>query len=95
MAGSGEAARFGGLAALPEVVWNDNEFLGQDWEAFVIEGLFQPTHLILIFGIALLVFGPKKLPELGKGLGDGIRGFKAAMNPAANSEDVKKDGPEV
>jgi sec-independent protein translocase protein TatA len=47
----------------------------------VIEGLFQPMHLIVIFAIALLVFGPKKLPELGKGLGDGIRGFKAAMNP--------------
>jgi sec-independent protein translocase protein TatA len=30
-------------------------------------------------GIALLVFGPKKLPELGKGIGDGIRGFRSAM----------------
>jgi sec-independent protein translocase protein TatA len=47
----------------------------------MIEGLFQPTHLLLIFGIALLVFGPKKLPELGKGIGEGIRGFKAAMRP--------------
>lgn len=45
----------------------------------MIEGLFQPMHLLLIFGIALLVFGPKKLPELGKGIGDGIRGFKSAM----------------
>jgi sec-independent protein translocase protein TatA len=36
-------------------------------------------HLLVIFGIALLVFGPKKLPELGKGIGDGIRGFKSAM----------------
>lgn len=45
----------------------------------MLEGLFQPTHLLLIFGVALLVFGPKKLPELGKGIGDGIRGFKAAM----------------
>jgi len=33
----------------------------------------------VIFGIALLVFGPKKLPELGKGIGEGIRGFKAAI----------------
>jgi sec-independent protein translocase protein TatA len=33
----------------------------------------------VIFGIALLVFGPKKLPELGKGIGEGIRGFKSAM----------------
>jgi sec-independent protein translocase protein TatA len=45
----------------------------------MFEGLFQPVHLLVIFGIALLVFGPKKLPELGKGIGEGIRGFKAAM----------------
>jgi sec-independent protein translocase protein TatA len=45
----------------------------------MIEGLFQPMHLMVIVGIALLIFGPKKLPELGKGLGEGIRGFKAAM----------------
>ncbi len=45
----------------------------------MFEGLFQPMHLLIIFGIALLVFGPKKLPELGNGIGDGIRGFKTAM----------------
>jgi sec-independent protein translocase protein TatA len=45
----------------------------------MLEGLFQPMHLLVIVGLALLVFGPKKLPELGKGLGDGIRGFKSAM----------------
>ena len=45
----------------------------------MFEGLFQPTHLLVIFGLALLVFGPKKLPELGKGIGDGIRGFKSAI----------------
>jgi sec-independent protein translocase protein TatA len=45
----------------------------------MFEGLFQPMHVVLIFGIALLVFGPKKLPELGKGIGEGIRGFKSAM----------------
>ena len=45
----------------------------------MFEGLFQPMHLLIIFGIALLVFGPKKLPELGKGIGEGIRGFKAAI----------------
>jgi sec-independent protein translocase protein TatA len=45
----------------------------------MIEGLFQPLHLLIIAGIALLIFGPKKLPELGKGMGEGIRGFKAAM----------------
>jgi sec-independent protein translocase protein TatA len=46
----------------------------------MLEGLFQPLHLLIIAGIALLVFGPKKLPELGRGLGDGIRGFKSAMS---------------
>jgi len=45
----------------------------------MFEGLFQPTHLMIIAGIALLIFGPKKLPEFGKGLGEGIRGFKSAM----------------
>jgi sec-independent protein translocase protein TatA len=45
----------------------------------MFEGLFQPTHLLIIVAIALLVFGPKKLPELGKGIGEGIRGFKAAV----------------
>jgi sec-independent protein translocase protein TatA len=45
----------------------------------MFEGLFQPMHLLVIFGIALLVFGPKKLPELGKGIGEGIRGFRSAI----------------
>ena len=43
--------------------------------------MLQPMHLLVICGIHLLVFGPKKLPELGKGFGEGIRGFKAAMSP--------------
>ena len=45
----------------------------------MFEGLFQPMHLLIIFFIALLVFGPKKLPELGKGIGEGIRALKAGM----------------
>ena len=45
----------------------------------MFEGLFQPTHLLVVVGIALLIFGPKKLPELGKGIGEGIRGFKSAI----------------
>jgi sec-independent protein translocase protein TatA len=45
----------------------------------MFEGIFQPTHLLLIFGIALLVFGPKKLPELGKGIGAGIRALKEGI----------------
>jgi sec-independent protein translocase protein TatA len=44
-----------------------------------MEGLFQPLHLLLILGIALLIFGPSKLAGLGKGLGEGIRNFKSAL----------------
>ena len=61
----------------------------------VFEGLFQPMHLLVIVGIALLVFGPKKLPELGKGIGEGIRGFKAAMmkrsRPAPTTTTIAND----
>jgi sec-independent protein translocase protein TatA len=57
----------------------------------MFEGLFQPMHLLVIFGIALLVFGPKKLPELGKGIGEGIRGFKSAMK----AEESTNTAPEV
>ncbi len=53
----------------------------------MLEGLLQPTHLLVIFGIALLVFGPKKLPELGKGIGEGIRGFKSAMKERVDASD--------
>jgi len=51
----------------------------------MFEGLFQPTHLLIIGVVALLVFGPKKLPELGKGLGEGIREFKKSMREASEN----------
>jgi sec-independent protein translocase protein TatA len=56
----------------------------------MFEGLFQPMHVIFVCGIALLIFGPKKLPELGKGIGEGIRGFKSAM---ATKEEGKSANP--
>lgn len=55
----------------------------------MFEGLFQPMHLVVILFIALLVFGPKKLPELGKGLGDGIRSFKNSMQEKEQSATEK------
>jgi len=62
---------------------------------YVMEGLFQPTHLIFILLIVLILFGPGKLPELGKGLGKGIREFKDAirggMDGSAEKKDEKKD----
>jgi sec-independent protein translocase protein TatA len=58
---------------------------------FMFEGLFQPMHLLIIFFIALLVFGPKKLPELGKGLGEGIRALKAGMKDGEAKAEDKTD----
>ena len=55
----------------------------------MFEGLFQPMHLLVILGIAVLVFGPRKLPELGKGLGEGIRGFKSALQQHQDRVDPK------
>ncbi len=46
----------------------------------MFEGLLQPMHLLLILVIALVVFGPKRLPELGKALGESIQGFKKGLN---------------
>ena len=63
----------------------------------MFDSLFQPTHLLIILAVALLVFGPRKLPELGKGLGEGLRGFKEGIkgtdgakqeNTAAKSDAV-------
>ncbi|HKM47925.1 MAG TPA: twin-arginine translocase TatA/TatE family subunit [Terriglobales bacterium] len=60
----------------------------------MFEGLFQPMHLLVIFFIALLVFGPKKLPELGKGLGEGIRALKDGMKDEAKHEIKAETKPE-
>ena len=60
--------------------------------------LFAPGHLLVVLAIAILVFGPKKLPELGKGLGEAIRGFKGSLNaaddpagPAGKTDSAKSD----
>ena len=45
----------------------------------MLEEIFQLTHLLVIFFIALIVFGPKRLPELGKGIGAGIRALKQGV----------------
>jgi sec-independent protein translocase protein TatA len=54
----------------------------------MLEDLLQPRHLLVILAVAILMFGPKKLPELGKGIGEGIRGFKKALRPAVSETDA-------
>lgn len=52
--------------------------------------LFTPTHLIVLAVVAIVLFGGKKLPELGKGLGEGLRGFKEGVKGV--SDEVNKPG---
>ena len=53
-------------------------------------GSLGAPELIVIFLVALIVFGPSKLPDLGKSLGEAIRGFKKAIN---ESEKTSLDTP--
>jgi sec-independent protein translocase protein TatA len=46
--------------------------------------LFQPTHLLVIGLIVFVLFGAKRLPELGKGLGEGFKGFKDGIKNAGS-----------
>ncbi len=55
----------------------------------MFEGLMQPMHLLVILIIAMLVFGPKRIPELGKALGEGIKGFKDGINNQTPPEEKK------
>jgi len=56
-----------------------------------MEGLLSPTHLVFILLIVLILFGPGKLPELGKGLGKGIREFKDALRGGMDGTAEKKE----
>lgn len=55
----------------------------------MFEGLFQPMHLLVILGLAILLFGPRKIPELGKGLGEGLSAFKSALQQHEDSGESK------
>jgi sec-independent protein translocase protein TatA len=49
-------------------------------ESNSIMGALQPMHLIIVLAIVLLIFGPGKLPDLGRAIGDSMREFKRATN---------------
>ncbi len=57
----------------------------------MLDNLFTPTHLLFVLAIALLVFGPRKLPELGKGLGEGLRGFTKGIKGEPETTTVKQE----
>jgi sec-independent protein translocase protein TatA len=54
-------------------------------------GLLAPSHLILLALVALLVFGPKRLPEIGRSLGHGLRGFKESVSGDKTEADADAD----
>ncbi len=53
--------------------------------------LFQPTHLLILGLVVFVLFGAKRLPELGKGLGEGLKGFKEGIkgNPTEPTTPVQ------
>jgi len=53
----------------------------------VIGDILQPTHLLFVLVVALLVLGPKRLPEVGRSLGSGLRDFRAAINGMTGGQD--------
>jgi sec-independent protein translocase protein TatA len=59
----------------------------------MFSGLESPMHLLVVLIIAVLVLGPKKLPEVGRSLGSGIRSFKDSIegNEKAPAEAEKTD----
>jgi sec-independent protein translocase protein TatA len=67
----------------------------------MIGNILSPTHLLLVLAVALIVLGPKRLPEAGRGLGSAIRGFKESLstdqpsetNPAIETSDVPDETP--
>jgi sec-independent protein translocase protein TatA len=68
-------------------------------------GILQPTHLILILIVALVVLGPKRLPDAGRALGQGLKEFKSSIStghdedrqiapaPAAEADNPTRDDP--
>lgn len=67
-------------------------------------GLDNPLHIAFLLVVLLLIFGARRLPEIGRSLGSGLRGFKDAINgespppaelPAASSQHLGQDGQPV
>lgn len=60
----------------------------------MFDNLITPTHLLFLFGLALLIFGPKRIPEIGSSIGKGIRDFRQAMNNFETTPDKEQSkGP--
>ncbi|MDE3129684.1 MAG: twin-arginine translocase TatA/TatE family subunit [Acidobacteriota bacterium] len=58
-------------------------------------GLENPIHLMLLLLVVLLVFGAKRLPEMGRSLGDGLRGFRDAIGGQGTVEQLDAPAPDA
>jgi sec-independent protein translocase protein TatA len=61
----------------------------------MLTSILQPTHLLILLIVVLLVLGPKRLPEAGRALGQGLKEFKSSVTGAhhADAEDEIEVGP--
>ena len=59
----------------------------------MIESLLTPTHMLLILVVALIVLGPKRLPEAGRGFGSAIHDFKESLSLSASSPEQPAPEP--
>ncbi len=48
----------------------------------MLTNILQPAHVIIVLIVAVLIFGPKRLPEAGRALGQGIKEFKGSISPS-------------
>jgi len=60
----------------------------------MFEGLLSPMHLVIICVIALVVLGPKRLPEAGRGLGEALRGFRESISASPTATEQQAPLPE-
>jgi len=57
----------------------------------MFEGAMQPMHWLIVIAVGLLLFGPSKLADLGKGLGQGIKQFKEGLKDVTDDVNVNKE----
>jgi sec-independent protein translocase protein TatA len=67
----------------------------------VLTSVLQPTHLIIVLAVALVIFGPRRLPEAGRALGQGLKEFKGSItgahdqDPQGQTEADRRSTPEA